>query len=262
MVANDKVSKIIDIIVKLFGAGLITAIIAFYGNLISNNQQRQTEVNKRLQMLIEISSKQKEFDVNLGVQMLETLMNRYFQIDKSGEGIEKLREKMILLKLIALNLQDVPLNLKPLFEQLDSQLTDSKDRGALREIAKEIARRQTPRLAFPDGFDSGVISVKAGEERSFENFFLKLKVQSVSEDLVRVILMLEEGDRTIGPFSVTYFDIPLMDNTKIGPIRVSLILLNSSADTAELRLIAFPSDLAADRFDIKEMSRALRVTQW
>ena len=31
MTPNDKVSKIIDIIVKLCGAGLITAIIAFYG---------------------------------------------------------------------------------------------------------------------------------------------------------------------------------------------------------------------------------------
>ena len=221
------------------------------------------EVNKRMQMLVEISSKQKEFDVNLGVHMVETLMNRYFQMDRSSEGVQQqLQEKMVLLRLIALNLQDVPVNLKPLFEQLDSQLHDRGDQEGLREVAKEIARRQASRLAFPDGFDSGVIPVKVGDERSFENFIFKLRVESASEELARITLHLEEGERIIGPFSVTYFDLPLVDNTKIGPLRVAILLVNSNADGATLRLVAFPSDLAADRFDIKEMSRALRATQW
>lgn len=262
MASSDRTSKIIDVIVKLGGAGLITAIVAFYGNLISNNQQRQMEENKRMQMLVEISSKQKEFDLNLGVHMVDTLMSRYFQIDRSGGDFQQLQEKMILLRLIALNLQDVPVNLKPLFEQLDSQLPNQPDKERLREIAKEIARRQASRLAFPDGFDSGVITVKAGEERAFENFIFTLRVESTSEELASVTLLLGEGERTIGPFSVTYYDLPLVDNTKIGPIRTSLLLVASSADAATLRLIAFPSDLAADRFDIKEMSRSLRATQW
>jgi flagellar basal body-associated protein FliL len=263
MEPSDRASKIIDIIVKLCSAGLITAIIAFYGNLISNNQQHQMEENRRMQMLIEISSKQKEFDVNLGVHMVETLMNRYFQMDRSGEGVQQpLQEKMVLLRLIALNLQDVPVNLKPLFEQLDSQLQGREDREELREVAKEIARRQASRLAFPDGFDSGVIPLKAGEERSFESFIFKLRVESASEELAKITLHLEEGERVIGPFSVTYFDLPLVDNTKIGPLRVAILLVDSNADGIDLRVIAFPSDLAADRFDIKEMSRTLRTTQW
>jgi hypothetical protein len=262
MASSDRTSKIIDVVVKLGGASLITAIIAFYGNMISNNQQRQMEENRRMQMLVEISSKQKEFDLNLGVHMVDTLMSRYFQIDRSDGDFQQLQEKMILLRLIALNLQDVPVNLKPLFEQLDSQLPDRLDKEKLREVAKEIARRQASRLAFPDGFDSGVIAVKAGEERSFENFFFKLRVDSTSDDLVRITLLLGEGERSIGPFSVTYYDLPLVDNTKIGPIRASLLLVKSDAEAASLRLIAFPSDLAADRFDIKEMSRSLRATQW
>lgn len=262
MTPSERTSKIIDVIVKLGGAGLITAIIAFYGNLISNNQQHQMEENKRMQMLVEISSKQKEFDLNLGVHMVDTLMSRYFQIEKSDGDVQQLQEKMILLRLIALNLQDVPVNLKPLFEQLDNQLPDRQDKESLREVAKEIARRQASRLAFPDGFDSGVITVRAGKEYAFENFIFKLRVESTANNLVRVTLLLAEGERAIGPFSVTSYDLPLVDNTKIGPIRASLLLVDSNAEAASLRLIAFPSDLAADRFDIKEMSRSLRATQW
>jgi hypothetical protein len=64
--------------------------------------------------------------------------------------------------------------------------------------------------------------------------------------------------RSVGPFSVSYFDAPLVDNTKLGEYRVALMLTGSEAEKTRLRFIAFPKHLAADRFDIKELSRAFR----
>jgi hypothetical protein len=66
------------------------------------------------------------------------------------------------------------------------------------------------------------------------------------------------GGRPLGPFKVTYFDTPLVDNTKLGEYRVSLVLLDSGEKVAKVCFIAFPKHLAADRFDIKELSIAFR----
>ena len=48
------------------------------------------------------------------------------------------------------------------------------------------------------------------------------------------------------------------DNTKLGELRVCVLLLGIDGDQATIRVIGFASELAADRFDIKEMSRAFR----
>ncbi len=46
-----------------------------------------------------------------------------------------------------------------------------------------------------------------------------------------------------------------MDNTKLGPKRVSVMQLDNDGETAKIRVIIFDSYLAADRFDIKEMTK-------
>ena len=64
---------------------------------------------------------------------------------------------------------------------------------------------------------------------------------------------------TFGDYpSLTYFDTPLVDNTKLGEYRVALILQSVDADAATVRFVAFPRHLAADRFDIKDLSRQFR----
>ena len=66
------------------------------------------------------------------------------------------------------------------------------------------------------------------------------------------------GTRSVGPFEVTSFDEPLVDNILLGDFRVALLLLDSSDAKARVRIIGFPRHLAADRFDIKDMSRVFR----
>ena len=66
------------------------------------------------------------------------------------------------------------------------------------------------------------------------------------------------GRRPVGPFSITYFDTPLVDNVKIGEYGATLILHRASTQTAKIRFIAFPKHLATDRFDIQDLARMFR----
>ena len=93
--------------------------------------------------------------MDLGMQLFGTLMSYYFQSDKSSTRPQTPQQQMLLLRLVALNFQDVPVHLKPLFEDLDSKLITKDDKGRLRDIAQEVARRQAFRMTIQGGDDSG-----------------------------------------------------------------------------------------------------------
>jgi len=189
---------------------------------------------------------------NLGMRLFETLMNHYFQKDKGSDG---LHERILLLRLMALNFQDVPLNFKPLFEQLDAQAPDRTLKESIRDIAREVARRQALRLTLRNGADAGAKTVTVGATVLYPHLQFGYTVERLTEDSVKVQPLIEGQAMT--SFTVSYFDTPIIDNIKLGPKRVSLLLLGSNGQEAQLRLVAFESDLATDRFDIRELSREL-----
>ena len=103
------------------------------------------------------------------------------------------------------------------------------------------------------------MSLKAGEPVEIPSLQFTLLVDKITHDYIEV--QLKFGDRTVGPFRVTYFDVPLVDNTKIGALRVSIILLDSNeqAKTADVRVIAFENYLAMDRYDVKDLTLPLSL---
>lgn len=247
--------KVWDLIVKgVFGAAL-TAAVMMYGYRMQDEQQKVREQNSQLQAAIELTSKQKDLDVELGMRLFGTLMERYFKGTTSNDR----NQEMLLLRLTALNFYDVPVNLKPLFEQLNEKLKSAEDKTKLRAIAQEVARRQAFRLTSEDGYDSGPQKVKAGDTLEYPNILTKVKVREVTEAGVKAeIVYLPKEDRPIGPFTLSYYDMPIVDNTKFGEYRVALILREVNGQEATIQFIAFPKHLAADRFDIKDISRAFR----
>ena len=259
MAISENGIKVLDICIKGVFGTLIAAAVAYYGSVLQNQRATVQEENRRLQAAIELTSHQKELDVDLGMRLFGTMMSYYFQKDKPTAGTEALQQQMLLLRLVALNFQDVPIHLKPLFEDLDSHLTNVEDKQALKSIAQEVATRQAYRLTIEGGYDSGAREVKAGDELSIPELLTTVKIESVSADDVQATIYSEViGGRSVGPFTITYFDTPLVDNTKLGEYRIALILTDSGKERAKVRFIAFPKHLAADRFDIKELSRAFR----
>jgi len=249
--------KLIDLLVKFIAGVVITCIIWHLGNRAEDARHQIAEANRKLTYMMEFSAKQKELDVNLGMRMFESLLKDYLQPSKgNGDAQERHRKQMLLLRLVALNFQDVPINLKPLFEELDRQLATPQGKAELRDIALELARRQAYRLTFKEGLDSGELMVTAGQEIPRKDLLFNLKINKVNSD--HLLASLHYEGRTIGPFTVSMFDMPLVDNIKIASWRVSVLLLKCDGNQAMVRLVVFPSDLAADRFDLKELTREQR----
>jgi hypothetical protein len=259
MELTERKLKILDLLIKGVLGVLITAAIAFFSIISENNRQETARQSNKLNVLVEFITKQKELDITQGMRMFETLMGHYFQKDASQPGPQNPKERLVLLRLIALNFQDLPINLKPLYQQLQGQLTDNNDKDDLKDVGREVARRQAYRLTAANGQDLGVMSLKEGESVDIPSLQLQLTVEKITHDYIEA--RLKFGDKSVGPFQVTYFDVPLVDNTKIGALRVSLILLksNEQAKTADVRLIAFENYLAMDRFDVKDLTLPLSL---
>uniref|UniRef100_A0A7V4G852 Uncharacterized protein n=1 Tax=Desulfobacca acetoxidans TaxID=60893 RepID=A0A7V4G852_9BACT len=250
--------------------GVLTWYVGYIADLSRRATEevrfREAERSRQLTSKIEFSARQKDLDVNLGMQMFKTLLSDYLTREEGKEKEEQVRKKLLLLRLIALNFQDVPINLKPLFEDLDRRLTNPRDRAELHDIALEVARRQAYRLTL-QGLDlKDIILKKEGDtvvitgsekvKEQLENLPFTLAVHELNQDNFKATLTYE--GRTFGPFTVSRFDMPVVDNVKVGDFRVSLLMLSLNGGTAAARLVVFPSDLAADRFDLKELSMGQR----
>jgi hypothetical protein len=259
MQLTDNGIKLLDILVKGGFGSLIIAGVAYYGNSLQVQRQQQEEDSRQLQSSIALISHQKELDVDIGVRLLTTLMDSYFQQKQAGGAPTSPRQQMLLLRLVALNFEDVPIRLKPLFEDLDERLSTPADKQTLRGIAREVAQRQAFRMTTRDAYDSGPREVSAGDSVSVPEMLLTVKIGEVgAAGVSAVVTSSVGGGRTVGPFEVTWFDQPLVDNTLLGDNRVALVLLAAGAKSATVRIIAFPKHLADDRFDIKEMSRVFQ----
>ena len=257
----DNKLKLADIVVKGVLVSGIGAVVALYGNAMEDQRSRADQATRGLQASIEMTSRQKELDVDLSLRLFGTLMTSFFSPPQGISRTQRGHEQILLLRLVALNFQDVPINLKPLFEDLEGTLVSDSDRRKLRQIAMEVSNRQAYRLtAEPGGvFDSGLHEVSAGDTLNIPELLTTLIVESVKAD--RVVARLESrelGDRNFGPFEVSYFDSPLVDNAKLGDSRIAVVLGRSDGKTARVRVVAFPHYLAGDRIDVKELSQKYR----
>jgi len=256
---SDTSIKLLDIAVK-GGLGIVlTVLVSFYGYMLHDQREKEAEQSKRVQAIVDLTSKQKDLDVQLAVQMFSTLTSNYFQKEAAGADRQQLSRQILLLSLVALNFQDVPIQLRPLFEDLDRQLTRPEDKRRLREVAQEVATRQAFRLTVGGGYNSGPRTVKSGDVLEIPELLATVTIEAVERESIRAHIDSKfAAAGQVGPFNVGFFVWPITDNTKLGELRVCVLLLNTAEGQATIRVIAFGSELAADRFDIKELSRALR----
>jgi len=69
MAISENRIKVLDIVIKgLFGA-LIAAAVAYYGTTLQDQRATVQEENRQLQAAIELTSRQKDFDVDLSMRL-------------------------------------------------------------------------------------------------------------------------------------------------------------------------------------------------
>ena len=268
---KDKWDKLAIVLAPV--GGLLTAgAIAIFGFVTSNvlNRRQASETNTRLYS--ELMSKREESESALRKDMFVSIINSFL-----APGGSDLGAAVLNLELLAYNFHE-SLNLKPLFLDLKRRI-DRAEVGAtpaaradlddysvrLERVAREIARKQLIVLEgvgrkFDRTIDMTVDPIGTSlepatlalEDSIPTTFSIDILDVDRSNREVKVGLNVETPDPVEGrqtktaTFVVSFFDFPMIDNTRLAHGQRCAIILNGfSEQAADVTLVLFPGEYAS-----------------
>lgn len=262
----------LDILMRPMGGLLTAAAIAVFGFITSSalNQRQAVDTNTRL--YTELMSRREESESALRKDMCVSIINSFVNPGETGLGASVLN-----LEMLAYNFHE-SLNLKPLFEEMRRRVvraqTEARTPEAraeneaylerLQSMAREIVRRQMIVLeGVGRRFDRTIDLSEDPGGTSLEPATLTLDgipttfgidILDVDRENreIRISLSIEtpdpeQGRQTkVAAFGVSYFDFPMIDNTRLlGGQRCSIVLNNMSDQSADITLVLFPGSYAS-----------------
>jgi hypothetical protein len=253
--------------------GLLTAVaIAFFGFFTSSflNRRQAMETNTRLYS--ELMSRREESESALRKDMFVSIINTFVTADKSDLGTQVLN-----LELLAYNFHE-SLNLKPLFIDLKKRIEKDREtattgediarcdeyRQRLESVAREITKKQiivlegagkkADRTIDLSGDPTGTSLEPVTLELDSIATTFSIDVKDVDRSMreVEIEMMVETPDphggrqmRTV-TFWVSFYDFPVIDNTRLARGQRCSVVLNSFTDhAADITLVLFPGTYAS-----------------
>jgi hypothetical protein len=265
----DKVQIIMQPLGGLF-TGLAIAILGFKSSEYLNRRQA-VETNTRLYS--EIMSKREESESALRKDMFQTIIGSFVNAQGNGD----LDSSVLNLELLAYNFHE-SLNLKPLFIDLKRRIAkqsvgarSAADKAEyagyqdrLERVAREIARKQVIVLeGVGQKFDRSIdlSTDPSGESLEPATLTLDSLKATIGLDVLSVDkankelelgLSVETPDPKLGrqtktaTFTVSYFDFPMIDNTRlIGGDRCAIVLNGFNDYSADITVVLFPGAYAS-----------------
>ena len=257
---------------------LAVALLGYYtSTILRQNETRQT--NERV--YTELMSSREQAESGLRKDMFLSIIQTFLRPEAAG-----LEARMLNLEMLAYNFHE-SLNLKPLFSHMDRLITASTDPGKtgyvnrLNQVAREITTRQLVLLEQ--------VGKKVGRTVDFDKFRashggLELEPEKLTLDnterefMLSVLeinpqrreLTIELGVRTPRessqaqrrPFHVSYYDFPMIDNTRLSRDQRAAVVLNQFDEGgADLTLVYFPGSYASlkEKVSYDEVVERLRV---
>jgi len=263
--------------------GLLTAIaVTFVGMKGSQVLDRRQSVDTNARLYSELMSRREEAESSLRKDMLVSIIAQYLRPTDSD-----LDAKVLNLELLAYNFHD-SLDLRPLFFDLQRKILRTKDAdrqelmARIESVAKEITAKQLFSLeghgkTFRRTVDFDELqAARGGMELEDEKVTIRditcdvaLRVLKVDPDQKQVKVRLNvkapadrpDLDDTRATFDVSYFDFPMIDNTRLANgLRCAVVLTNFSDVGADLVGVCFPGEYASlkDRPYYDEVLQKLR----
>jgi len=262
----------IDILMRPMG-GLLTAVaLTVLGFITSSALSQRQAIDTNTRLYTELMSRREESESALRKDMCVSIINSFVNPRDAG-----LSASVLNLEMLAYNFHE-SLNLKPLFmemrrrvmrEQGEAKTPAARADSAayldrLQTMAREIVRRQMIVLegvgktvdrtidltgdpggtslesatltldGVPTTFAIDILGVD-GETREIQ---IGLNIESPDP---------EQGRQTkVATFGVSYFDFPMIDNTRlVGGQRCSVVLNSMSDQSADITLVLFPGTYAS-----------------
>jgi len=255
--------------------GLFTAIaIALLGFKSSEYLERRQAADTNARLYSELMSRREEAESALRKDMFQTIIGSFVNRNPRGSDLDA---EVLNLELLAYNFHE-SLNLKPLFMDMRRRILEGQKtaptpqaRAAfqgylsrLERVAREIARKQMIVLeGVGKTFDRTIDMTDDPIGSTLEPATLTLDSRRAMFSLdvldinradreILVSLSVETPDSTQGrqtktaTFTVSYFDFPMIDNTRLaGGDRCAIVLNGFSDQSADLTLVFFPGAYAS-----------------
>jgi hypothetical protein len=266
----DKLGVLVQPLGGLFTAFAL-AILGFKSSEFLNRRQA-IETNTRLYS--ELMSKREESESALRKDMFQTIIGTF--VNSSGKG--DMDSSVLNLELLAYNFHE-SLNLKPLFLDLKRRIERERSQAhgktaraeydgymdRLERVAREIGRKQVIVLeGVGTKFDRSIDLTTDPSGQSLEPATMgldSLQQSTIGIDILgvdrenkelEVSLSVDTPDPKLGrqtktaTFTVSYFDFPMIDNTRLsGGSRCAIVLNNFSDYSADITVVLFPGAYAS-----------------
>ncbi len=265
----DKLHVVVQPLGGLFTA-LAIAILGFKSSEFLNRRQ-SIETNARLYS--ELMSKREESESALRKDMFQTIIGSFVNASDKSD----INSSVLNLELLAYNFHE-SLNLKPLFldlkRRIGRQIEDAPNARVraenveymerLERVAREIARKQVIVLeGVGKKFDRSIdlsedpsgTTLEAGS-LTLDSLQATFDVEIVGVDRkdkgLQVALSVETPDPIEGrqtktaTFNVSYYDFPMIDNTRlVGGDRCAVVLNSFNEYSADITIVLFPGAYAS-----------------
>ena len=262
----------IAILLHPVGGLLTAAAIALLGFITSSalNKRQTVETNTRL--YTELMSRREESESALRKDMCVSIINSFVNPGETALG-----SSVLNLEMLAYNFHET-LNLKPLFAEMRRRVVRAQEQAKspearaendvylerLETVAREIVRRQMivlegvgrkfdrtidladdpagtslePGMLTLDGVETTFTIDILGVDRVNREIGIGLSVETPDPELGRQTKMAS--------FAVSYFDFPMIDNTRLVASQRCSVVLNSMSDqSADITLVLFPGTYAS-----------------
>ncbi len=262
----------IDILMRPMGGLLTAAAITLLGFITSNALSQRQAIDTNTRLYTELMSRREESESALRKDMCVSIINSFVNPRDAG-----LSSSVLNLEMLAYNFHE-SLNLKPLFTEMRRRVirerVEAKTEAAraendayldrLESMAREIVRRQMIVLeGVGKRFDRTIDLTGDPAGTGLEPGTLTLEGVSTTFTIdvldvdranreIRIGLSIETPDPDLGrqtkvaTFGVSYFDFPMIDNTRlVGGQRCSVVLNSISDQSADITLVLFPGTYAS-----------------
>jgi hypothetical protein len=260
-------------------AALAVAGLGFFGSQFL--EKRQAE-ETRARFYSELISKREEADSALRKDMFMSIIQSFLKPESTS-----IDDRILKLELLAYNFHE-SLNLKPLFTQLETDISRSAAPGKrdqmdrLENIAREVARKEMVVLegvgkSFERTIDFEDVSKSPGGlaleparlslnaiDREFAIVVKKVDVNR-KEMQIRLEVRTPRGssgdyDTDEAEFWSGFFDFPMIDHTRLShDQRCAVVVRNFGQSSARIALVDFPGSYASlkEKPYIQEMIKDL-----
>lgn len=254
---------------KLAGPILTALTVSLLGFFTSQYLSERQAINARVQLYAQLMTQREQSDSALRKDMFRTILDSFMK-----GAATSLDEQVLNLELLAYNFHE-SLNLKPLFIYLNKRIAASGDPAKadllrrLERVAHDVALKQLLILETAGASADRDVDLQELKQRGAEGVTLepaRLVFDKSELDVTAYVLAQNPKTRELrlrlefampgnaqlasrtrnAEFSVSFYDFPMIDNTRLpGDRRVAVVLNSFDEHSAQITIAGFPGAYAS-----------------